>query len=128
MITLTLPDGKKKEFASPVTGREIAAAVLPETAKHAIAMDIDGQVRDLSTPLTVDSQVRILTTRDTQSLDILRHSTAHVLAQAVKTVYPDAKLALGTAIEDGFYYDFEIPPVDQEFLTKLEEIMRQIID
>lgn len=128
MITLTLPDGKKKEFASPVTGREIAAAVLPETAKHAIAMDIDGQVRDLSTPLTVDSQVRILTTRDTQSLDILRHSTAHVLAQAVKTVYPDAKLALGTAIEDGFYYDFEIPPVDQELLTKLEEIMRQIIE
>lgn len=128
MITLTLPDGNKKEFETPITGRAVAESISSKTAKTAIAIDVDGQIKDLNTALEVDSQVRILTTRDVQALDILRHSTAHLLAQAVQRVYPGAHLGLGTAIEDGFYYDFEIPPVDREMLDKLEKIMQQIAE
>jgi len=128
MITLTLPDGIKKEFDNPVSGRDVAEAISNRVAKTAIAIDIDGQLRDLDTSLDTDSQVRILTTKDVQALDILRHSTAHLLAQAVRTVYPDAHLGLGTAIEDGFYYDFEISPVDREMLDRLEKIMQELAE
>src|SRR5437867_5290295 len=111
-IRVTLPDGSEKRLPVGSTGADLAKAIGPGLAKAALAVRVDGQVRDLARPLPGDPgtvRATILTDKDPQVLDVLRHSSAHVLATAVRQLFPHAKIGFGPPIEDGFYYDFEVP-------------------
>lgn len=109
MISVTLPDGTIKTLNHGATSLELAQSIGPGLAKAAMAAVINGTVRDLSFPLKEGDTVRLLTTRDAESLDVLRHSASHILAQAVQNLWPGTKVATGPAIENGFYYDLEVP-------------------
>jgi threonyl-tRNA synthetase len=106
MPVITLPDGSRREFANPVTVAELAASIGPGLAKAALTGRVDGRLVDTSFRIERDAQVAIVTERDPEAIEIIRHSTAHLLAQAVKELYPDAQVTIGPVIEDGFYYDF----------------------
>ena len=106
MIEITLPDGAKMQFDSPVSGLQIAQKISEGLAKAAVAVQVNDTLTDLTTPITTNATVSIITTRNPESLDILRHTTAHVLAHAVKNLYPNALVTIGPAVENGFYYDF----------------------
>src|SRR5580692_11646616 len=128
-IAVTLPDGKRLEFAGPVTGADIAAAIGPGLAKAAIAVRIDGRPRDLSTIVDRDAAVAIITRDTPEGLEILRHDAAHVMAEAVKELYPDTQVTFGPATETGFYYDFaRAEPFTPEDLEKIEARMREIVN
>ena len=127
-LSATLPDGKRLEFAGPVTGAEIAAAIGPSLAKAAIAVRIDGRPRDLATVVDHDASVAIITREMPEGLEILRHDAAHVMAEAVKELYPDTQVTFGPATETGFYYDFvRAEPFTPEDLEKIERRMREIV-
>src|ERR1700720_593664 len=127
-LGLTLPDGKRLEFARPVTGADIAAAIGPGLGKAAIAIRVDGRVRDLSTVVDRDAAVAIITRDTPEGLEILRHDAAHVMAEAVKELYPDTQVTFGPATEAGFYYDFaRAEPFTPEDLEKIEARMREIV-
>ena len=127
-VGVTLPDGKRLEFAGPVTGAEIAAAVGPGLAKAAIAVRVDGRPRDLATVIERDAVVAIITREMPEGLEILRHDAAHVMAEAVKELYPDTQVTFGPATETGFYYDFaRAEPFTPEDLEKIEARMRDIV-
>ncbi len=130
MVTITLPDGSKKEFPGPVTGAEVAASIGAGLAKAALAMKVDGVQRDLYLPITKDARIEILTPKQPEGLDILRHTTtAQVLARALKEKYPGTKLAIGPTVDNGFYYDVETDhPISSEDLEKIEARMRAIMD
>jgi len=106
MPVITLPDGTQKEFPQPVTVQEIAEAIGPGLAKAALAARVDGRLVDMSHEIDQDGGIAIVTARDPEGLEIIRHSTAHLLAQAVKQLFPDAEVTIGPIIDDGFYYDF----------------------
>ncbi|MEC9216297.1 MAG: TGS domain-containing protein, partial [Pseudomonadota bacterium] len=106
MPNITLPDGSQRQFDGPVTGAEIAGDIGPGLAKAAMAVVVDGAEWDLTRPIEVDAQVAIITERDEAALEIIRHDAAHVMAEAVRELYPDAQVTIGPAIENGFYYDF----------------------
>ncbi len=129
MVSITLPDNSKLEFEGSVTGADVAAKIGAGLAKAALAVNINGTPADLSTPITSDATVDIVTAKSQQGLDILRHTCSHVMAQAVKELYPDAQVTIGPAVENGFYYDFarETPftPAD---LEKIEQRMAEIVD
>lgn len=129
MVSITLPDNSKLEFEGSVTGADIAAKIGAGLAKAALAVNINGTPADLSTPITTDAAVDVVTSKSQQGLDILRHTCSHVMAQAVKELYPDAQVTIGPAVENGFYYDFarETPftPAD---LEKIEQRMAEIVD
>lgn len=129
MPTITLPDGSRKAFPAPVSGFEIAESIGPGLAKAALAMEVDGAQKDLSSVVAADAAVRLLTAKDPSGLDILRHTlAAQVLARAVKDLYPQAQLAIGPTIESGFYYDVALPePLTPDALTKIEARMREIV-
>ena len=127
-IVVTLPDGARREFPGPVTGAEMAAAIGPGLAKAAIAVKIDGQPRDLATLIDHDAAVAIITRETPEGLEILRHDAAHVMAEAVKELYPETQVTFGPATETGFYYDFaRAAPFTPEDLAKIEERMREIV-
>src|SRR6201987_4072105 len=105
-LGVTLPDGKRLEFAGPVNGADIAAAIGPGLAKAAIAVRFDGRPRDLATVVDRDAAVAIITREMPEGLEILRHDAAHIMAEAVKELYPDTQVTFGPATETGFYYDF----------------------
>jgi threonyl-tRNA synthetase len=127
-LGVILPDGKRLEFAGRVTGAEIAAAIGPGLAKAAIAVQIDGRVRDLATVVDRDAPVAIITREMPEGLEILRHDAAHVMAEAVKELYPDTQVTFGPATEAGFYYDFaRAEPFTPEDLEKIEARMREIV-
>jgi threonyl-tRNA synthetase len=127
-IVVTLPDGKHLEFTCPVTGAEIAAAIGPGLAKAAIAVRIDGRLRDLATMVDRDAAVAIVTRDMPEGLEILRHDAAHVMAEAVKELYPATQVTFGPATETGFYYDFaRNEPFTPEDLEKIEARMRDIV-
>ena len=105
-VAITLPDGRRREFPGPVTGAEIAAAIGPGLAKAAIAVKIDGSARDLATVIDHDAAVAIITRDTPEGVEILRHDAAHVMAEAVKELYPETQVTFGPATETGFYYDF----------------------
>ncbi|HEX7025169.1 MAG TPA: threonine--tRNA ligase, partial [Gemmatimonadales bacterium] len=127
MIRVTLPDGSSREVPAETTGLELARMIGPGLARAALAIRVNGQVRDLSRPLDEDATVAILTDRDPAALEVLRHSAAHVLATAVREVFPGAGIGFGPAIEDGFYYDFEVPrPFTPEDLERIEAVMREV--
>src|SRR6476620_2424623 len=119
-----LPYGSERELPRGATVRDLAEAIGPRLAKAALAAKVDGQVVDLMRPLDDDAKVEILTAKNAEALDVLRHSAAHVLATAVRRVRPEAKIGFGPAIADGFYYDFE---VDRPFTPEdLEQIQREM--
>jgi threonyl-tRNA synthetase len=127
-IVVTLPDGKHREFSEPVTGAELAGAIGPGLAKAAIAIRVDGRPRDLATVIDHDAAVAIITRETPEGLEILRHDAAHVMAEAVKELYPDTQVTFGPATETGFYYDFaRADPFTPEDLEKIEERMRAIV-
>ena len=104
-VAITLPDGSVKQFDGPVTGAELAAAIGPGLAKAALAIKIDGEVLDLSRSIDADSTVEIVTRKSEDALDLIRHDTAHVMAEAVQALYPGTQVTIGPSIENGFYYD-----------------------
>src|SRR5881409_1849991 len=108
-IRVTLPDGSEKRLPAGATGADLAKAIGPGLAKAALAVRVNGEVRDLARPLPDGVKVTILTDKDPHALDVLRHSTAHVLATAVRQLFPHAQIGFGPPIEDGFYYDFAVP-------------------
>ncbi len=126
-ITVKLPDGKHLELPEGATGADAAAAIGPGLAKAALAIRVDGDLRDLSAPLPDGAEIGILTDRDPEALDLIRHDAAHVMAEAVQELYPGTKVTIGPAIENGFYYDFEFPPdvrISDAELGPIEEAMR----
>src|SRR3712207_8231365 len=106
MPAITLPDGSGRRFDGPVTGTEIAAAIGPGLAKAALAMRVDGRLRDLADRIERDASVRFVTRKDPEALELIRHDAAHVLAEAVQDLYPGTQVTIGPPIENGFYYDF----------------------
>ena len=127
MPKITLPDGSVKEFAAPVSVAEVAAAIGPGLAKAALAGRVDGKVVDTSHRIDHDASLAIVTAKDAAGLDVLRHSTAHLLAYAVKELFPDAQVTIGPVIEDGFYYDFSFKrPFTPEDLEAIEKKMAEL--
>jgi threonyl-tRNA synthetase len=128
MPAITLPDGSVRAFDGPVTGTTVAAAIGPGLAKAALAMQVDGVTRDLSTEIAADAAVRFITRRDPEALEMIRHDTAHVLAEAVQALYPGTQVTIGPSIENGFYYDFaRNEPFTPEDFSGIEAKMREII-
>ena len=127
MITITLPDGSTKQFESPPTGREVAASISEGLARDCVAMEVDGQLQDIYQPIDNDAYLRLITRRDEEALDIMRHSAAHVMAQAVLRLYDNAKLTIGPVIEDGFYYDIDMAPLSEDDLARIEAEMQKIV-
>ena len=127
-VAITLPDGSVKQFDGPVTGAELAAAIGPGLAKAALAIKIEGEVLDLSRSIDVDSTVEIITRKSDDALDLIRHDTAHVMAEAVQALYPGTQVTIGPSIENGFYYDFaRDEPFTPDDLEKIEAKMMEII-
>src|SRR6516164_4031492 len=127
-LAVTLPDGSRREFPHPASGAEIAAAIGLGLAKAAIAIRVDGKPRDLATVLSRDAAVAIITRDAPEGLDILRHDAAHVMAEAVKELYPDTQVTFGPATETGFYYDFARgEPFTPDDLEKIEARMHEIV-
>ncbi|NHO32876.1 threonine--tRNA ligase [Acetobacter fallax] len=128
MPAITLPDGTVRQFDGPVTGTEIAAAIGPGLAKAALAIEVDGQLRDISRPVEQDAAIRFITRKDETSLEMIRHDAAHVLAEAVQSLYPGTQVTIGPSIENGFYYDFyRNEPFTPEDFPAIEKRMREIV-
>lgn len=128
MIEVTLPDGSKREFDSPVTVGDVAASIGAGLARAALAGKVNGKLVDLSHPITENSTVSIVTDKDPEGFEIIRHSTSHLMAQAVKELYPEAQITIGPVIENGFYYDFSLPKhLTNEDLPLIEKKMDEIV-
>ena len=128
MIEVTLPDGSKREFNSPVTVGDVAASIGAGLARAALAGKVNSKLVDLSHPITENSTVSIVTDKDPEGLEIIRHSTSHLMAQAVKELYPQAQITIGPVIENGFYYDFSLPKhLTNEDLPLIEKKMEEIV-
>ena len=127
-VTIILPDGSRREFSRPMTGAELAASIGPGLAKAAVAVKVDGRPRDLATLLDRDAAVAIITREMPEGVEILRHDAAHVLAEAVKELYPETQVTFGPATETGFYYDFaRTTPFTPDDLSRIEERMHDIV-
>src|SRR5687767_6569374 len=128
MLTLTLPDGATRQVEEGTLPRDVVASIGSRLLRDALAVEVDGEVIDLVTPLRTSGEFRVLTAKDATALDVLRHSGAHILATAVRRLRPDAKIGFGPAIEEGFYYDFEVEvPFTPEDLEKFETELRKVI-
>ena len=126
-VVITLPDGSQKSFPGPVTGLEIARSIGEGLAKASYAVKVNGKTQDLNLPITADSQVSLITSRDAEALEILRHSCTHMMAQAVKRLYPNAYLEDGPPTEEGFWYDIKtVPPIGVEDFPRIEAEMEKI--
>jgi len=126
-MIITLKDGTKKEYEGKMTGFDIAMDISEGLARNACAIEVDGEAKDLRTTIESDCSLSILTSRDKEGLSALRHTCSHIMAEAVKKIRPDAKLAIGPSIEDGFYYDFDTEPFSREDLDEIEAEMKKII-
>lgn len=132
MASVTLPDGSKREYEGPVTVAQVAASIGAGLAKAALAGRVDGKLVDLSHVIDGDAAVAIITARDPEGLEIIRHSTAHLMAQAVKELFPEAQVTIGPAIENGFYYDFSytraFTPEDLKAIeARMDELVKKNI-
>jgi threonyl-tRNA synthetase len=126
-ITVTLPDGSARQVAAGTPVRDVAAAISPRLAEAALAAVVDDRLVDLSTPLTADARVKLLTDKNPESLALVRHSTAHLMAAAVTALFPGAQCGIGPAIDEGFFYDFVVPrPFVPEDLEAIETKMREL--
>ena len=129
MPNITLPDGKKLSFNEKVTGKKIVEKISKSLAKEALVMSVDGHLKDLSFEIEKDSKVKILTSKDEDGLDTIRHDTAHILAMAVQELFPGTQVTIGPTIENGFYYDFaRKEPFTESDLKKIETKMSEIVD
>ena len=129
MPVITLPDGSQRQYDHAVTVLAVAADIGPGLAKATLAGEVDGQLVDASFELEHAAALRIITSRDEEGLDIIRHSTAHLLAQAVQGVFPEAQVTIGPVIDNGFYYDFAYKPgFTPEDLERIDSEMRRLID
>ncbi|HEX2656288.1 MAG TPA: threonine--tRNA ligase [Xanthobacteraceae bacterium] len=128
MITITFPDGARREFPEGISGLDIAKGISPSLAKRTIAMALDGTLVDLASPIERDAKIEFLNREDPRSLELIRHDCAHVLAEAVQTLWPGTQVTIGPVIENGFYYDFfRNEPFTPEDFPKIEAKMREII-
>ncbi|MDQ0507299.1 threonine--tRNA ligase [Xanthobacter agilis] len=128
MVCITLPNGAERVFPAPVTGTAIAAAISPSLARKAVAMRVDGHLRDLADAITANAHVEIVTRDDPAALELIRHDAAHVLAEAVQELFPGTQVTIGPVIENGFFYDFaRDTPFTPEDLPAIEQRMRDII-
>ena len=128
VVSVKLPDGSTLEVPKNSTVFDVAKRIGPGLAKAALAGRIDGKLCDLSTPITKDCSLELVTWKDEAGREVFRHTSAHIMAQAVKRIIPEARITIGPALEDGFYYDFDIPePITPEILERIEEEMKRII-
>ena len=128
-VTITLPDGSVRAYDQAVTGAQLAADIGPGLAKAALAVKVDGAMTDIYLPIARDADVAIVTARDAEGLELLRHDAAHVLAQAVQELFPGTQVTIGPVIEDGFYYDFaRETPFTEDDLAVIEQRMHDIVD
>src|SRR6201996_4841887 len=127
-IALTFPDGAKREFPKDITGFDIAKGISPSLAKRTVAMALDGVVTDLNDPITQDAKIEFVNREDARALELIRHDAAHVLAEAVQSLWPGTQVTIGPVIENGFYYDFfRNEPFTPEDFAAIEKKMREII-
>lgn len=127
MIHITLPDGSIKTFENPLTGMDIARSISEPLARNCVAVELDGRLVDMDTIVHQDATVRLITIHDPEALQILRHSAAHVMAQAILHLYPEAKLTIGPVVEEGFYYDIDMGPVSEDNFPKIEAEIQKIV-
>src|SRR5499427_4594705 len=128
MVALTFPDGARREYPQNTTGLDIAKGISPSLAKRTVAMALDGKLADLSDPLEHDATIEFLTREDPRALELIRHDAAHVLAEAVQSLWPGTQVTIGPVIENGFYYDFfRNEPFTPEDFPAIEKRMREII-
>src|SRR6202166_1997752 len=128
MIALTFPDGAKREFPKGITGTDIARGISPSLAKRTVAMALDGEVVDLADPIEHDAKIEFIARDDPRALELIRHDAAHVLAEAVQSLWPGTQVTIGPVIENGFYYDFfRNEPFTPEDFAAIEKKMREII-
>ncbi|MBU0987282.1 MAG: threonine--tRNA ligase, partial [Proteobacteria bacterium] len=127
MVNITLPDGNIKSFDAPPTGFDVARSISDGLARESVAFELNGSTVDLYTPITRDSKINLITTRDEKGLEIMRHSAAHVMADAVLRLYKDARLTIGPVVEDGFYYDIDMQPLSKDDFPKIEAEIQKII-
>ena len=129
MPDIKLPDGKKIPFSKTIDGFEIAQKISKSLAKDACIMSVNGELRDLSFSIDKNVQVKIITTKDKEGLEVIRHDAAHVLAMAVQELFPGTQVTIGPVIDDGFYYDFSRKEAfTDEDLKKIENKMKEIVD
>jgi threonyl-tRNA synthetase len=128
MVALTFPDGARRDYPNGSTGLDVAKGISPSLAKRTVAMALDGRVADLSDPIEHDAKIEFLTREDPRALELIRHDAAHVLAEAVQSLWPGTQVTIGPVIENGFYYDFfRNQPFTPEDLPAIEQKMREII-
>ena len=128
MVALTFPDGARREYPSGTTGLDVAKGISPSLAKRTVAMAIDGTLADLTDPIERDARIEFISREDPRALELIRHDAAHVLAEAVQTLWPGTQVTIGPVIENGFYYDFfRNQPFTPEDLPVIEKKMREII-
>jgi threonyl-tRNA synthetase len=127
MVNITFPDGSIKPFQEYPTGLDVAASISDGLARQSVAMELDGSLADIYTVIKKDARVRLITTKDEEALEIMRHSAAHVMAQAILRLYKDAKLTIGPVVEDGFYYDIDMEPISEADFAKIEAEMKKVV-
>jgi threonyl-tRNA synthetase len=127
MINIALPDGSIKSFENAPTGLDVAMSISEGLARNSIAVEVDGRLLDLSERIINDCRLRLITNKDKEALEILRHGAAHVMAQAILHLYKDARLTIGPVVEDGFYYDIDMEPISKDDFPKIEDEIKRII-
>ncbi|MGD8714636.1 MAG: TGS domain-containing protein, partial [Desulfobacterales bacterium] len=127
MVNIRFPDGNIKRFENAPTGMDVAQSISDGFARDCVAMELDDRLVDLNAVIDHDATIRLITSKEPEGLDILRHSAAHVMAQAILRVYKDAKLTIGPAVKDGFYYDIDMQPVSEDDFPKIEKEIKKIV-
>ncbi len=127
MVNITFPNGDIKSFEDSVSGADVARSISEGFAGNCVAVEINGTMADLDTKITSDAHVRFITVNDDEGIEVLRHSAAHVMAEAVQNLYPDALLTIGPVVENGFYYDIDMPPISEDDFEKIEAEMGRIV-
>ncbi|HTG15927.1 MAG TPA: TGS domain-containing protein, partial [Blastocatellia bacterium] len=128
MVALTFPDGARRDYPNGSTGLDIAKGISPSLAKRTVAMALDGELTDLTDPIEKDAKIEFVSREDPRALELIRHDAAHVLAEAVQTLWPGTQVTIGPIIENGFYYDFaRNAPFTPEDFPAIEKKMREII-
>src|ERR1051326_7379086 len=128
MVALTFPDGARREYPQGTTGLDIAKGISPSLAKRTVAMALDGTVADLADPIDKDAKIEFLTRDDPRALELIRHDAAHVMAEAVQSLWPGTQVTIGPVIDNGFFYDFaKQQPFEPEDIPRIEKKMHEII-
>ena len=129
MPQIQLLDGKKIDFEKSINGFDLTKKISKSIEKLALIMEVDGELKDLSHQITTNAKVRIITSKDKEGLEVIRHDAAHILAMAVQEIYPNTQVTIGPVIDNGFFYDFSRKePFTEEDLKKIEKKMGEIVD